>query len=88
MQAKINLKGKRVAVEKIKTQEKSETSFLVMPDSEEYLGRVRYVGPDADPTIQVGQKVYFSTNYQQCRIGGKDLCIMNDSEIFATVTEG
>lgn len=86
---KINLKGKRVAIEKIKKQGKNQGhGGLIMPDSEEYLGIIRYVGENADPTHSVGQKVYFSTNYQQVRMGGVDLCVMEDKEVFAVVTEG
>lgn len=83
----IKLKGKRVAVEKIKKQKKEAHGGLIMPDSEEYLGHIRFVGPDADQTLQPGQKVYFSTNYQQSRMDGVDLCIMDDKEIFAVVEE-
>lgn len=84
----IKLKGKRVAVEKIKKQSKSAVQgMLIMPDSEEYLGFIRYVGEDVDPSVQVGQKVFFSTNYQQVRMSGSDLCVMDEKEIFAVVEE-
>lgn len=84
----LKLKGKRVAVEKQKARQKGMSEMgIVMPDSEEYLGHIVYVGEEADPSLKVGQKVYFSTNYQQSRISGKELCIMNDTEIFAVVEE-
>lgn len=83
----ISLKGKRVAVEKLKKKSQAAHGGIIIPDSEEYLGIVKYVGPDADKSIEVGHKVYFSTNYQQCRMGGSDLCVMDDKEIFATVQD-
>lgn len=79
----IKLQGKRIAVEKIKMKSNGAHGGIIMPDSEEYLGYIRYVGIEANSIYQVGQKVYFSTNYQQSRIEGVDLCIMNDTEIFA-----
>lgn len=82
----IQFKGKRVAIEKIKTSDKSKDSMggiIVVPQQEEYSGVVRFVGPDVDPSIRPGAKVYFSTNYQQFRIQGRDLCVMNESEIVA-----
>lgn len=88
MQQKIKLKGKRVAVEKLKARQKGMNDLgLVLPDSEEYLGIIMYVSDEADQSLKPGQKVYFSTNYQPSRISGKELCIMNDTEIFAVVED-
>lgn len=83
----IKLKGKRVAIEKIKKQSKGQSAGLIMPDSEEYLGIIRYVSDEADQSNKVGQKVYFSTNYQQVRMNGVDLCVMDDTQIFAVVED-
>lgn len=87
----IKLRGNRVGVQKLKTKEDGASSqyadFLVVPESEEYLGHIRYVGEDADKNLRVGQKVYFTTNMQQCRMGGVDICVMADTEILAIVEE-
>ena len=85
----IKFRGNRVAVEKIKKQNKKagETSFLVMPDSEEYVGIIRYLGESADQSLKIGQKVYFTTQHQITRIGGSDLCVMDDAQILAVVDE-
>lgn len=83
----ILLRGNKVAVEKLKKAGGSTTSFLHIPDSEEYLGQIIHVGETADKGLKVGQKVYFSTNHQKCRMADKDLCVMDDKEIFAIVTE-
>lgn len=84
----IKLKGKRVAVEKIKKHGKNAAhGGIFLPDSEEYLGHIVHVGEDADKTIVVGQKVYFSTNHQLVRMDGKELCIMEDTQIYAVVVD-
>lgn len=83
----VKLRGNRVAVEKLKTQSKNKsTQFLVVPNSEEYLGVIKFVGPDASKDLQVGQRVYFSRNFQQVRIESSDLCVLEDKEIYA-ITE-
>lgn len=84
----IRLRGNKVAVEKNKKAGKAqETSFIVMPESEEYLGTVRYVGDAASSDLKVGQKVYFSTSHQNVRIAGSDLCIMEDTSVLAVVDD-
>ncbi len=83
----IKLKGKRVAIEKLKKQSTAAHGGIIVPDSEEYLGVIRHVGDQADQSLKVGQKVYFSTKYQSSRMGGIELCVMDDTEIFATVEE-
>lgn len=84
----VNLRGNRVAIEKIKKASKgSGTGLLIMPEGEEYMGIVRYVGDSAAKDLKVGQKVYFSTNYQQVRIAGQELCVTEDTQVFASVEE-
>lgn len=85
---KIKFKGKRVGIEKIKKQEKKNSSFLVIPESEEYIGVVRYVGEDVNPDqYKNGMRVYFTTQHQQMRIGGLDICVMDYEEIVAVISE-
>lgn len=84
----VQLRGNRVAVEKIKKAKKGDGGgFLVMPDGEEFMGVIRHVGESCSKDLKVDQKVYFSTNYQQVRIAGVDLCILEDAQIYAIVTE-
>jgi co-chaperonin GroES (HSP10) len=84
---KINLRSNKVAVEKNKKAPKSGPAFLVMPEGDEFSGIIRYIGPDASKDLQVGQKVYFGNEFQNTRIGGVDLCIMSDTQVFAFVEE-
>lgn len=86
----IQFRGNRVAVEKLKKAPKPSTGGMigiVMPEFEEYQGIIRFVGTDASKDLQVGQKVYFSTNYQQARIQGMDVCVLNDDQIYAIAGE-
>lgn len=79
----LSLRGKKVAVEKIKTANKDAgVSFIVMPENEEFCGIIRAIGPDVKPDLQVGLKVYFNTNFQYASIEGSKLCIMDESEIY------
>lgn len=85
-QSKINLRGNRVAIEKVKKATKGQqTGFIVVPEGEEYLGIIRYVGDAAAQDLKVGQKVYFGTNLQTARIGGVELCVMEDTQVYAIV---
>lgn len=84
----IKLRGNRVAIEKVKkSTAKQGDGFLVIPESEEYAGVVRYVGPEASADIKVGQKVYFSTAFQNVRMGGVDLCVLEDKMVYATIED-
>lgn len=83
----IKLRGNKVAVEKIKKADKKGTSFLVVPESEQYTGVIRYVGELASTDLKVGQKVYFSTTYQTTRMAGTELCVMEDKEVYATIED-
>ena len=83
----LNLRGKRVAVERFKKQSKSPHGGIILPESEAFSGLIKYTSPDADPKLKVGDKVYFTTNHQAFNIKGVDLCIMDDVEIVAVVQE-
>jgi co-chaperonin GroES (HSP10) len=84
---KIRLRGNKVAIEKIKKVQKGSFGGIIVPDSEEYCGYIRYVGEEASKDLKVGQKVYFTTNHQNFRILGAELSIMEDSQVLALVDE-
>lgn len=84
----IKLRGNRVAIEKKKKADKNQaTGFIITPEGDEYMGTIKYVGETASPDLKVGQKVYFTTNHQPVRMGGVDLCIMEDKEVYAQIEE-
>lgn len=83
----ITLLGNNVAVEKLKKAAKSsEKSWLTIPEGDEYYGTIVYLSK-AVTHLEVGQKVYFHTNYQQSRILGRDLCVMDAAQIYAVVSD-
>lgn len=90
MQAQIKFRDKRVGVEKLKKQSKKESSpfgGIIMPDQDEYLGTIRYVSEDAAKDLQVGLKVYFGNQFQNVKMNSTDICVMDDSNVLAVVSE-
>lgn len=85
----ITLLGDRVAVEKLKQSTKQSDGFLVMPEAEEYMGIIRFVGNGQGLSLglKVGQKVYFGTTFQQVRLRGMDVCVMDEKNVLALVTD-
>lgn len=87
MQAQIKFRDKKVGVEKLKKPGKKEPGFIIMPEGDEYLGIVRYVSDGASKDFQVGMKVYFGTEFQSIKMNSADICVMNDSNVFAVVVD-
>lgn len=85
----IHLLGNRVGVEKFKKQSNKSDGFLVMVETEEYLGVVKYVGngPGQAQSIKVGDKVYFGSKFQPVRMGGSEICVMEEDNVLAKVTD-
>jgi co-chaperonin GroES (HSP10) len=84
----IKLRGNKVAIERLKSAKSTtDLDFIKVPDSEEYTGVVRYVGESASKDLQVGQKVYFSTQHQQVRMAGQVLCVLEDINVYAIVED-
>jgi len=90
----IQLLGNRVAVEKLQQSTKQNDGFLVMPEAEEYMGVIRYVGKGIQAAegvslsgLTVGQKVYFGTTFQRVRLTGMDVCVMEESNVLAVVKD-
>ncbi len=75
--------GQRVAVEKLKKQNRSDDFFIKMPDQEEFLGVIKLIGPDCKLGFKEDQKVYFETKFQSVRMGGMELCVMDETNILA-----
>ncbi len=85
---KIQLLGKRVAVEKLKKSSNKNDGFLVMVESEEFLGIVKYVGTGSGQVmLSVGQKVYFGTKFQLVRMAGSEVCVMDEENVLAVIKD-
>lgn len=87
MHPQIKFRDKRVGVEKLKKQNKKDTSFIIAPDHDEYLGIVRYVSEGAAKDLQVGAKVYFGNQFQTVKMNSAEICVMEDSNVLAVVNE-
>lgn len=87
MKNQVRLRDNRVAVEKLKKQTKKADTFFVAPESDEFLGTIRFLGNSAASDLKVGDKVYFGNQHQQVKMIGADMCIMTDDNILAVVTD-
>lgn len=79
---KLRLRGNFVAIEKLK-KAANKASFIVMPESEQLSGLIRYVGPDASTDLKVGQSVYFGDKFQKIRLPSSEVHVMEDTNIIA-----
>lgn len=76
----IKMRGNKVAVEKVKTAAKTD-EWLKMPESEEFVGLVKYTS--GYPDLPEGTRVYFGKDFQQIKIKGIDLCVMEETNVVA-----
>jgi co-chaperonin GroES (HSP10) len=83
---KLSVRGKRVAVEKVKKGSNANALFS-MPETEEFTGVVQIVGAEAGTDLKPGQKVYFGTVFQKIRMNGNDYLVMDESNIVAIADE-
>lgn len=85
---KLRMRGNNVAVEKLKKQTKStQQGFLVMPETTEFFGAIRFIGEGASKDLQIGQKVIFADKHQLTKLEGMEVAVMEDSNILAVLDE-
>lgn len=84
----IQLRGKRVGVEKFKKAVNQVSGGLIMPkgQGEEFYGIVKYVGPEV-PDLKTGIEVYFGTQHQMVRMAGTEIAVMDESNVLAISSE-
>lgn len=87
MPAQLKFRDKRVGVEKLKKTKNKNETFMVTPDHDEYLGVVRYVSDAAAKDLQIGCKVYFGNAFQTVKMNSADICVMDDTNVFAVVVD-
>lgn len=81
------MRGKRIGVEKVKKSASSK-SFLAMPEDENAVGFIRYLGRDLVNTdLRVGMKVIYGEKRHQVKIHGTDIIVMDEDNVYATVEE-
>lgn len=81
----VQMRLKKVAVEKLLKDGALKNTLLHIPDSEQNSGLVVFAAESTN--LKAGQKVYFGNKREQVRINGKDLLIMDDDNIFAVISE-
>jgi len=87
---KIQFLGKKVGVEKAsKAETKPKTGlFVEEPEIADDFGTVRFIGQEiTNPPFAVGDKVYFGKYREELRMAGKDILVMEESNVLAKVIE-
>ncbi len=82
---KIQMLGCRIAVEPLNKVKKQ--SFIVMPESNENTGVIKYLGKEYDGSLQVEQVVCFGDQKQPVTVSGEDLIIMEPDNVFAILED-
>jgi len=84
----VQMRGKRVGIEKLGKSSGAKNSFLAMPDDSSAVGYIRFLGKDLQNSdLKVGMKVYYGKNRHEIKINGADILVMDEDNIYA-VTEG
>ncbi len=86
---KVDFLWKLVGVEKAnKSQNAKQGLFVEEPEIADDYGVIRYIGKDIEnPPFARGDKVYFGKNRQELRMSGKDILVMEASNVLAIVSE-
>lgn len=83
--------GKLIGVEKVKSEKrkKEENSFFVNNAGiEDDFGLVQYIGLFVEnPGFKVGDKVYIGKTREELRMAGKDILVMDVSNVIAKVLD-
>lgn len=75
-----------VGVEQVGKTSKKDGMFAEV-ETTNNLGKIKFVGEEADKRFQVGQKVYFGNKREEIRMSDADVLIMEDSNIYAIVED-
>ncbi len=85
---KVQLRGTRVAVEKLKKAKNNNSGLFVEPQTEEFYGEIIYSGKEnTDSDLAPKRVVYFGSNFSPVRILGRDLCVMDEDNVLAVITD-
>lgn len=83
----IKFRNNKIGVEKPKQQKTSKAGFYVEPDTEEFLGVIKYLSPDTPKELAIGTKVYFGSECQQVLIKGAQIYVMDEKNVLAIIDE-
>lgn len=88
---KIELLGKLVGVEKVKKSKglTGNNLFLTEPEVSDDYGQIAFISTEAqkETNLNVGDRVYFGKTRQELRIAGRDIIVMDVTNVMAKVTE-
>lgn len=80
----IQMRGNKIGVQKLgKASKKDENPLIVMPESGDSLGIIKFLGAGAPEDLKVGMKIYYGTSRQQIKMSGMDIEVMEDDNIYA-----
>lgn len=83
----VQMRGKRVGVEKLGRASNTKT-LLAMPEDASAVGTIRYVGKDVqDSDLKVGTKVYYGKDRHELKMNGQDILVMDEDNIYAIVED-
>ncbi len=80
----IQMRGNKIGVQKLgKASQGNKSTLIVMPESGDALGVIKFLGVDAPKDLEVGMKIYYGTSRQQVKMSGMDIEVMEDDNIYA-----
>jgi len=82
---KIIVRDNLVITEALTNQDTGQ--FLAAVNDSNSQGRIKYLGPKVDESLQVGMRVYFSKVRENINMDGVAVSVMRDTNIVALVEE-
>lgn len=84
----VQMRGKRIGVEKLGKASARKDSFLAMPDDASAVGFIRFLGKDlSNSDLKVGMKVYYGKNRHELKMNGMDILVMDEDNVYAVVED-
>lgn len=78
------MRGNKIGIQKLgKANNGNKSLLIVMPESGDTVGVIKFLGVDAPEDLSVGMTVYYGTTRQQVKMSGMDIEIMEDDNIYA-----
>lgn len=78
------MRDNKIGVQKLgKSTQENKSSLIIMPESSDSLGIIRFLGTNVPNDLEVGMQVYYGTKHQRVKMNGLDIEVMEDDNIFA-----
>ena len=82
----MQVRGKRVVVEKLGKSKDTSNSLFAMPEDTSAVGTIKYVGKDV-LDLKPGMKVYYGKNRHELKMDGADVLVMDEDNVYAIAEE-